>query len=395
MATDVRAQYEHEPPPEPVGTAQKAQSPSGDAGSLEPQEQLDLDESWSAAEGGADVNAGDSDRSDDSIPSPHQAKEPAPTRTPIRPGDDGVRVDPITASPTVRQPNREPQRTAPPPNQQVSDIAAFLTNADERRRAGQRVPSPRPIPDVLGAHNGSPIDQTRIQVLAAAAAARHLEGPESSSAQRLNKLAQDNDARLHALRDHERRNASIAHSAQEVSREDLDAVDQERIEREAVNDRRVFDAAAAVAMGYVALKGLPAYDQLAQLSETRLGPVPQLPAAESPEQSPAKGGPSAAEKTKSVLDSMGRGLAQAAGPLAGDDEVAANLSPVNLAQVGDELTNLVASIAPAMKAAMSSHPRSIKELLNVEQRPDEESEIAFEQEPELDRERGHDMEHAI
>lgn len=96
-----------------------------------------------------------------------------------------------------------------------------------------------------------------------------------------------------------------------------------------------------------------------------------------------------------MLDSVGRGLAQAAGPVAGDDDVAANLSPINLTQLNEELANLAASIAPAMKAAMSSHPRSIKELLNVEQRPDEESDLAFEQEPELERERGRDTAHAV
>jgi hypothetical protein len=180
-----------------------------------------------------------------------------------------------------------------------------------------------------------------------------------------------------------------------VSKEDLDTFDQERIEREAANDRRVFNAAAAVAMGYVALKGLPAYDQLAQLSQAQLGPLPDHPASETAEPTSTNKGPSATEKTKSVLNSVGRGLAQAAGPIAGDDDVAPNLSPLHLTQVSEELTNLVASIAPAMKAAMSSHPRSIKELLNVEQRPDEESEIAFEQEPELDRERRRDTAHAI
>ncbi|WP_245814097.1 flavoprotein [Rhodococcus marinonascens] len=94
--------------------------------------------------------------------------------------------------------------------------------------------------------------------------------------------------------------------------------------------------------------------------------------------------PSAVGKAKSTLDTIGRGLAQAAGPVAGDD-VAANLAPVNLTQLGEEITNLAASIAPAMNAAMSSHPRTIKELLNVEQRPDEQNEIAFEQDTELHR----------
>ncbi|MFC9356442.1 hypothetical protein ACFTZB_07640 [Rhodococcus sp. NPDC057014] len=371
------------------------ESTVADAGSLEPQEQLDLDPSWATGEGGEQVAADDPDQSDDYAHSPALTKEPAPTRTPTRGVDDGVRVDPIAVRPRDNQTKRSNQRAAPPPNQRVHDIAAFLTNVEERHRTGQKIARPKPIREVLGVYRGAPIDQTRIQVLAAAAAARHLEGPESVNAQRLNKLVQDNDVRLHALREHERRNAVLFHTANEATKEDIAAADQERIERETTNDRRVFDAASAVALGYVAARGLPAYDQLAQLSEAQLGPVPETPAAESFEQERARGGPSKVDKTKSVLDSVGRGLGQAAGPVASADDVAANLSPINLTQLNEELANLAASIAPAMKATMSSHPRSIKELLNVEQRPDEASELAFEQEPELDRERGRDTAHAV
>ncbi|MGW4336614.1 hypothetical protein ACWEK5_27960 [Rhodococcus koreensis] len=371
------------------------ESAATDAGSLEPQEQLDLDPSWATREDGEQVAADDPDRSDGYAHSPALTKEPAPTRTPTRAVDDGVRVDPIAARPRDTQTKRSKQRIAPPPNQRVHDIAAFLTDVETRQRTGQKVARPKPIREVLGVYRGAPIDQTRIQVLAAAAAARHLEGPESANAQRLNKLVQDNDARLHALREHERRNAVLFHAANETTKEEIAAADQERIERETTNDRRVFDAASAVALGYVAARGLPAYAQLAQLSEAQLGPVPDSAAEESAEKTPASGGQSKVDKTKSVLDSVGRGLAQAAGPVAGDDDVAANLSPINLTQLNEELANLAASIAPAMKAAMSSHPRSIKELLNVEQRPDEESELAFEQEPELDREHHRDTTHSV
>ncbi|MGH3804233.1 MAG: hypothetical protein ACRDTD_29675, partial [Pseudonocardiaceae bacterium] len=308
---------------------------------------------------------------------------PEPIRTPVAAIDEGVRVDPIAAQTRNQQTKRSTQRTAPPPNQRVHDLAAFLTEAVAHRTTGRK---PKPIREVLGVYNGAPLDQTRIQVLAAAAAARHLEGPESASAQRLNKLVQDNDARLQTLRQHERRNAALSATYYGTSKEEIDADNQARGEREAVNDRRVFDAAAAVALGYVAAKGLPAYDQLAQLSEAQLGPVPEALAAEA-EQARGSGGASKVSQAKSVLDSVGRGLAQAAGPVAGNDNVAANLSPINLTQLNEELANLAASIAPAMKAAMSSHPRSIKELLNVEQRPDEANELAFEQEPELDRSR--------
>ncbi|MGV9866981.1 hypothetical protein [Rhodococcus koreensis] len=272
-------------------------------------------------------------------------------------------------------------------------MSAFLADVDARRRSGQRVASPKQIREVLAAYRGAPIDQTRIQVLAAAAAARHLEGAQSANAQRLNKLAQDNDARLQALRDHERRNAAIAYTANETPKDEITAAEQERAERESASDRRVFDAAAAVALGYVAARGLPAYDQLVQLSDAQLGPVPDTPAQEQPATA-TPGGASSVEKAKTVLDSVGRGLAQAAGPVAGDD-VAANLSPVSIAALNEELVNLAAGIAPAMKAAMSSHPRSIKELLNVEQRPDENNAAVFEQESELDRDLDRDTAHAV
>ncbi|KAF0956847.1 hypothetical protein [Rhodococcus sp. T7] len=369
------------------------ESAAADAGSLEPQEQLDLDPSWATGEDGEQVAADEPDWSDDYAHSPALTKEPAPT--PTRAVDDGVRVDPIVARPRDNQTKRSKQRAAPPPNQRVNDIAAFLTDVEERHRTGQKVARPKPIREVLGVYRGAPIDQTRIQVLAAAAAARHLEGADSANAQRLNKLVQDNDARLRSLREHERRNAVLFHAANETTKEELAVADQERIERETTNDRRVFDAASAVALGYVAARGLPAYDQLAQLSEAQLGPVPETAAEESAENASASGGQSKVDKTKSVLDSVGRGLAQAAGPVAGDDDVAANLSPINLTQLNEELANLAASIAPAMKAAMSSHPRSIKELLNVEQRPDEESELAFEQESELDRGHRRDAAHSV
>ncbi|MDI9940365.1 hypothetical protein QM806_33875 [Rhodococcus sp. IEGM 1351] len=374
---------------------QSNESVAADAGSLEPQEQLDRDPSWPTGEDGEQVAADDPDRSDDYAHSPALTKEPAPTRTPTRAVDDGVRVDPIAVRQRDNQTKRSKQRAAPPSNQRVHDIAAFLTDVEERRRTGQKVARPKPIREVLGVYRGAPIDQTRIQILAAAAAARHLEGAESGNARRLNKLVQDNDARLRSLREHERRNAVLFHATNETTKEELAAADQERIERETTNDRRVFDAASAVALGYVAARGLPAYDQLAQLSEAQLGPMPEAAVEESAEKAPTSGGQSKVDKTKSVLDSVGRGLAQAAGPVAGGDDVAANLSPINLTQLNEELANLAASIAPAMKAAMSSHPRSIKELLNVEQRPDEESELAFEQEPELDREHRRDTAHSV
>ncbi|WP_072691697.1 hypothetical protein [Rhodococcus marinonascens] len=320
-------------------------------------------------------------------------KESAPAPTREAAVDDGVRIDPLTAQAAGTPPQRSPRRPAPPPTQQVHDITAWLTDVDRRHSTGEDIRAPKPIREVLGAFTGAPIEQTRIQVLAAAAAARYFEGEHSASAQRLNQLVQDNDARLHALREHERRTEANTHAAKQTPKDQIAASAEERRDRESATDRRVFDAAAAVAMGYVAAKGLPAYDQLAEHSETQLGPLPAPPAE--PAAAPAPGGPSAVDKAKSTLDAIGRGLAQAAGPVAGDDNVAANLAPVNLTQVSEEITTLAASIAPAMKAAMSSHPRSIKELLNVAQRPDEANDIAFEQDTELHRQSDRDTAHAL
>ncbi|MGG7104597.1 hypothetical protein [Rhodococcus sp. 24CO] len=311
--------------------------------------------------------------------------------------DDGVRIDPLAAAaaPAKNQSKRRSELTAPKPDQRVHDLAAWLTQTAERRNSGQKVTAAKPIKEVLGHFKSAPIDQTRIQVLAAAAAARHLEGEQSTNAQRLNQLVQDNDARLNAIRDHERRSAALEHKANGSSREEIDAWDQERIQRDASTDRQVFNAAAAVAAGYVAARGLPAYDQLAQLSDSQLGPLPEAPTPETDPQTPTQGGPSNTENVKGVLDSVGGGLAQAVGPVAGDDEVAANLSPINLTQAAEELAQLAASIAPAMKAAMGSQPRSIKELLNIEQTPDEENEVAFEQDPARRRESERESEYAL
>ncbi|MFM9262257.1 hypothetical protein ACKAMS_26820 [Rhodococcus sp. 5A-K4] len=315
-------------------------------------------------------------------------KEPA-REVPV---DSGVRVDPIAAGAA-----RPGTQSVPQPDQRVHDIASWLHNANLRARAGEAVKPPKPIKEVLGHFKSAPIDQTRIQILAAAAAARTLEGEQSANAQRLNKLVVETQTRLNAIRDHERRTAALEHREKETPREKIAEWDQNRIDRESANDRNVFNAAAAVAAGYVAARGLPAHDQLAQLADEQLGPVPEAPAP-APDKTPQPekhSGPSKAGQIKNVLDSAGRGLAQAVGPVAGDDEVAPNLSPVNLHQVTEELAQLAASIAPAMKAAMGSHPRSVKELLNIVQTPDEESDLAFEQHTGLGVERERETEHAV
>ena len=323
-----------------------------------------------------------------SEPSVDLDKDPAP-EVPV---DSGVRVDPIAARTA-----RPGAQSVPQPDQRVHDIASWLHNANLRARAGEAVKPPKPIKEVLGHFKSAPIDQTRIQILAAAAAARTLEGEQSANVQRLNKLVVETQTRLNAIRDHERRTAALEHREKETPREKIAEWDQNRLDRESANDRNVFNAAAAVAAGYVAARGLPAHDQLAQLADEQLGPVPEAPAP-APDKTPQpekQSGPSKAGQIKNVLDSAGRGLVQAVGPVVGDDEVAPNLSQVNLAQVTEEFAQLAASIAPAMKAAMGSHPRMVKELLNIVQTPDEESDLAFDQDAHVRREAEYATEQSV
>lgn len=279
----------------------------------------------------------------------------------------------------------------------VQRIDAFLAEVQERRRAGGRVPEARSRGSVLGAFKGSPINQTRIQVLAAAATARHLEGPDSENARNLTQLVEDNAARLQAIRNEERYRAGIEHEKNGTSQADIDAEEESRIERETREDKHIVDAAAAVSLGYVAEQGLPTYEQLAELSEAQLGAVPEEVEHEA---GTASDGPSM-RGMADVLNAAGRGLAQAVGPVVGDDDVAQNLSPVNVAQLNEELASIAASLAPAMRAAMSSHPRSVKELLNADREPDEKSAF-FESEQDLnlelerqERQQEHESERAV
>lgn len=267
-------------------------------------------------------------------------------------------------------------------SQQIHDVSAFLIDVKGREDAGNDVPVPQPRHAVLGSFT-SPLDRTRVQVLAAAAAAHHLQGDQSTSAQRLHRLAQDNGARLQALRDQERRTALLGHRTNSSSEEEIATADRQRVEQEAVEDLRVFNAAAAIALGYVASGSIPTYTDLADLSQAHLGPAPVDTTPETqPQDRPQGRQLSTSERAKGLLTTVGKGLAQAVGPISGNDDVAANLSPVNLTQLIDQLADLAA----ALKAAQSGHPRSIKELLNVEQKPDEENEAVFDQDPaNLDR----------
>ncbi len=76
-------------------------------------------------------------------------------------------------------------------------------------------------------------------------------------------------------------------------------------------------------------------------------------------------------KIGSVLESASRGITSAIGPVNGDDEVAPALSPVDVNQLSQELLS-------ALGAAMSGHPRSVTEMLNIERQPDHTNETVFE-----------------
>jgi hypothetical protein len=294
--------------------------------------------------------------------------------TRVEPRPDQQNGQPVTAP--RPQPSRPARAQA---RQDVHDTSAFLARVADRQRSGEPMRQPKPLREVLDAFKGSPADQTRIQVLAAAATSRHLEGEQSPNAQRWEQLAQDNAARHEALRNHSQRHNQFLDQSEGRTPDEAAQRGAARTAAEAQQDKRVFDAAAAVAMGYVASKGLPPYDQLAELSENQLGPLPEPESTESPTaQTSRPAGPSTAQKTQDLVETAGRGIAQALGPVAGDDEVAPNLSPVDLTKLTQELLG-------ALQAATSGHPRSIKEMLNVERAPDEDNEVAFAPVPELER----------
>lgn len=309
-------------------------------------------------------------------------------------------------NPTVRRPAREQA------HQDVSDITVFLTTVQQRRASGQSTPTPRPARDVLGSFGSSPRDQTMIQVLAAAATARHLGGAQSANAQRWERLAHENASRLEALRAQQHHREQAAHRAARMTPEQIQQRDIERANAESGSDKRMFDAAAAVALGYVAARALPPFDKLESLSADHLNvPHPEttfgfdpgtehspeqdqdLEAPTDPETEPAVEQDAGAEADLSseletvttqqperesapdnrmgeALQRAGRGLAAAIGPTHGDDEVEPNLSPVNLAQLSEELLG-------ALGAAKLGHPRSVKEMLNVEREPDQTNAVAF------------------
>lgn len=337
-------------------------------------------------------------------PASDSAPAQGPATRPDRAGDDDSdRGGNGPKTPASAAPTRSARTQA---LQDVHDAAEFLAKVDQRRRDGHQVPAPKPMKEVIAAFRGSPQDQTMIQVLASAATARHLEGPQSSNALRWQKLAQDNAARLAALRQHARRSDLLADARNGTTPDQVTQREAQRTEQESHSDKRIFDASAALAMGYVAARGLPAFDTLSDLSDRQLDTSeldetttpagasdPFQAAAEASEQflgpsletegdqadhSPTELPSNRGDDIGQIANRVGRGLAQAVGTVVGDDEAAPNMSPVNLAHLTEELLG-------ALGAVRLGHPRSVTEMLNTERTPDETNELAFDPGAEVDR----------
>lgn len=317
--------------------------------------------------------------------------------------------------------------------QDVVDVAAFIRKVDTERSQGRPAPRPQPMQTILGAFHGSPATQTTVQILAAAATARHFGGENSAAARKWEKLAQDNAARLDAVRAQRYRQEQSRYVEAQLPPEEIDRGITERVAADRETDRRAFDAAGALALSYVAAKSLPPFDKLADLSrkhltadeatvlsddvassveghtpEAQTEDVTETAAADpgihldkSPDTSDTTGrdvqadraaetepdadvsdqlqqvaqpvqktGPDVG-KIGSVLESAGRGIASAIGPVNGIDEVAPPFSPVDVNQLSQELLS-------ALAAAMSGHPRLVTEMLNIERQPDHTNETVFE-----------------
>jgi len=344
-------------------------------------------------------------------------------------------------------PPQPPTAQAPRPasaqaRQDVVDVVAFIRKVDTELSQGRPAPRPQPMQTILGAFHGSPATQTTVQILAAAATARHFGG-ENAVARRWEKLAQDNAARLDAVRARQYRQEHSRYVQAQLPPEEIDRRISERVAADRETDRRAFDAAGALALSYVAVKSLPPFDKVADLSRKHLAaeetPVPpsdvassleeQIPAGQSEDISEEVGAdtglgldksPDVSDtadeigrdilaakaveadpdadvsdqleqvtqpaqkigfdvgKIGSVLESAGRGIASAIGPVNGDDELAPALSPVDVNQLSQELLS-------ALGAAMSGHPRSVTEMLNIERQPDHTNETVFESDLGLER----------
>lgn len=318
-------------------------------------------------------------------------------------------------------------------SQDVADLVGFLREAENRRAQGQPVPTPKGMKDVLGAFRGQPAQQTTIQVLAAAATTRHLGAPARNT-RKWEQLAQQNAERLQALRAQQYRQEQHRYVQVQMPPEEIQRRIAEREAADRDSDKRAFDAAAALALSYVAAKSVPSFDKLTELTEKHLtidehtSEVSERDAEEptttaetteamdfdkspdepetsnetEPQTEPATSveeveeadasdqlehirgadGKAGADlgKIGSILEAAGRGLAPAIGSINGDDEVAPPLSPVDLNQLSQELLS-------ALGAAMSSHPRSVTEMLNIERRPDHTNEAVFDPDTGLEHNR--------
>ncbi|MGV9949204.1 hypothetical protein [Rhodococcus aetherivorans] len=313
--------------------------------------------------------------------------------------------------------------------QDVADLVDFLREAENRRTQGRPAPTPKSMREVLGAFRGQPAQQATIQVLAAAATTRHLSA-QSQNTRKWEQLAQENAARLEALRAQQYRQEQQQYVQVQMPPDEIARRLAERQAADRDSDKRAFDAAAALALSYVAAKSVPSFDTLAALSAQHLtmaGPIVDVPAAvaesfaraaadhtaaadaaemdfdKGADGSEASGGPdtrtdvavaveegdeatvsdqlervgepaptssSDLGKMGAVLESAGRGLATAVGPVSGDDEVAPPLAPVDPTRLSQELLD-------AIGAAMRSHPRSVTEMLNIECRSEHTTEAAF------------------
>ncbi|UIR39717.1 hypothetical protein LZP97_26415 (plasmid) [Rhodococcus sp. DMF-1] len=136
---------------------------------------------------------------------PNRSRSSDPTPTSPLPQPDASNP---TWAPGV--PHRRPARAQA--TQDVLDLAAFLGKVETERRRDRPTPTPQPMRDVLGAFHGSPAAQTTIQILAAAATARHV-GAQSAGARRWETLAQDNAARLEAVRAQQHRQDQARYAA--------------------------------------------------------------------------------------------------------------------------------------------------------------------------------------
>ncbi|MDO1481599.1 hypothetical protein [Rhodococcus ruber] len=320
---------------------------------------------------------------------PQEATEPA-AYIDARAGRRGTSPQPTTA--------QAPRPASVQARQDVVDVAVFIRTVETERSQGRPAPRPQSMKTILGGFHGSPATQTTVQMLAAAATARHFGGEHSAAACTWEKLAQDNALRLEALRARQYRQDRSRYVQAQLPPEEIDRRIDERVAADRETDKRAFDAAGALALSYVAAGSLPSFDKLADLSREHLtADEPtvvshgvasriegQTPGAQidSVDEEAAVDAGTERGTLGSVLETAGRGIASVIGPVNGDDEVAPPLSPVDLNQLNQELLS-------ALGAAMSAHPRSVTEMLNIERRPDHTNEVAFV--PEMRIERGQDM----